>query len=244
MKIPALFLFLALTIPATCPAAEVARTREGSRWLISKSLGQDDWLITYDRDRGVVSGSVRSVGGEPTLLDCDVTSFDPQRFFLSCYAAVPSGWEFAAQTSLQRSFLGYPDDPSTVGPTPRPTALPTPRPTNAPCPNISGTYSTSADYTCGTGRGTVSLQQIGCDVSGSISSLNDLVQVTGYLSGRVGRSGEITGAVAISGACFGNLDIAALPDGLGRYIFHFESAVTCTGSASFCNLVAGTLILY
>lgn len=110
-------LFVGAAVPFAS-ATEVARTRDGERWLVSKAQSGEDWLITYDALRGTVSGSVATRDGVPVLIDCDIVGTTDELFDLSCFGTGDQGWTDLTRTTVMREFLAWPDDPVTVHPPP------------------------------------------------------------------------------------------------------------------------------
>lgn len=99
-----------------CLAKEVARTRDGDRWLVAKRQPDGYWLVSYDSARGSVSGSVVLTDGTSVLIDCDVTDVVGDDFLLDCHAPDGDGWDWLASTALPRKFLGEAPDPAKTHP--------------------------------------------------------------------------------------------------------------------------------
>lgn len=251
MKRPALLLILAMSTVAT--AADVARTRDGDRWLISKQLDGEEWLISYDADRGMVSGTVLGAAGRRVLLDCEVDAHDSINFYLGCYEAIPNGWAFIANTQVARSFLGFPDNPRVVLPTPRPTSPPqptpfrTPRPTPTPprtCPDVAGFYGATASYTCGFGTGNAAVYQSGCEITINVDSVSALASIAAQVRATMTPGGHVSGVIELVGECTGELPIVnGSYTSTGGFRLGFDSVLNCTGSAAGCGYSIGTLTI-
>ena len=191
----AMALLLAMSSLATAQSSTVL-SRDGSVVLINKDVNGERWAITYDPDRGYVSGNVLLGNGGVDFIDCVITRDVAPSVDLSCYGAA-DGWVYLGSVTLSRNFLGNWPIGGNVGATPVPTPRPTPRPEPVSCLNIRGLHKVTGTGTIlGSCSGTETFfQQTGCRVSADFFFFGRRVQ----LSAAIGDFGLTGGTLTVTG---------------------------------------------